>query len=267
MKGTDIKSDSNWIMIAVVSTICALFLITGIVLAFTNSANGANMPTPKQATEKTSAPKKIGSISLFAMGDSLTKGYMDDKNLGYIGNLEQGLEKRGQNVTVDNVASNGLVSTQLVHELQDPQVLNKISHATIIAFSIGGNDLLHTVHNYTLPTLEQTSSAEQTYLKNLDTILQIIRAHNKNAPIRMVGLYNPFLQFAGGAAGTAIVEDWNAHTSTLLRKYSDALLVPTLDLFTANGESFLADDHFHPNSDGYQAIAERMLQDITIGNR
>jgi lysophospholipase L1-like esterase len=38
------------------------------------------------------------------------------------------------------------------------------------------------------------------------------------------------------------------------------VLVPTYDLFELNANKYLYSDHFHPNQDGYERIAERIVQ-------
>jgi lysophospholipase L1-like esterase len=269
MKVKGIKIQRSWLLIAFASVFSSILLLIGAGLAYTRSlepGTPASTSSPVHNNGQQRQPANLqhsGHFRIVAMGDSLTRGYGDDSGLGYIGNLQQDLQARGQTVTVENVAVNGYVSSQLANQLkQDVSLQKSIASADLIAFSIGGNDLVRTVNNFTIPTLEQTMPAQQTYLHNLEFILKTIRANNPHAPILMVGLYNPFLQFQGGSQGTAIVEDWNAQTSALLRSFPNAMLVPTLDLFTANQNSFLYEDHFHPNADGYKAIAQRMLQDI-----
>ncbi|UOF88891.1 GDSL-type esterase/lipase family protein [Fodinisporobacter ferrooxydans] len=264
MKGRDLK----WFGIGCLAVCCTVLLAAGTGLALSRSAlphRSALTTQPKQLQKQVQTSRTIlhGPIRIFAMGDSLSRGYGDETGLGYIGDLQQALEKKGLQTTVDNIAVDGFVSDQLVHQIKDPAIQKQVAAAKIITFSIGGNDLVRNVANFTIPTIEQTKASEEHYLKNLNTILQTVRANNSQAPILMVGLYNPFLQLQGGAAGTAVVEDWNGRTSTLLRSYTNTYLVPTLDIFAANGDKFLYADHFHPNAAGYQAIAARMLQDLS----
>lgn len=95
--------------------------------------------------------------------------------------------------------------------------------------------------------------------KILDTISKI----NPQAKLYYIGLYNPFgdipkMLVPGNQAVTA----WNNAAMDVINRHSNMTLVPTFDLFNSHLDKYLSSDHFHPNSDGYRRIAERVVQAI-----
>ncbi|UJF36104.1 SGNH/GDSL hydrolase family protein [Paenibacillus hexagrammi] len=57
------------------------------------------------------------------------------------------------------------------------------------------------------------------------------------------------------------MQDWNDRVFTYTNRYSNMVLVPTYDLFEQNLLKYISSaDHFHPNGDGYERIADRIVQ-------
>ncbi|MFF2908207.1 GDSL-type esterase/lipase family protein [Paenibacillus sp. NPDC057934] len=99
--------------------------------------------------------------------------------------------------------------------------------------------------------------------ERLGKILNTITEINPAAQIYYVGLYNPFgdikeMLIPGNQAVTA----WNNAAMDIINKNSKITLVPTFDLFNNHLDKYLSSDHFHPNSDGYKRVGERIVQAI-----
>ncbi|MFE4710045.1 MULTISPECIES: GDSL-type esterase/lipase family protein [unclassified Paenibacillus] len=99
--------------------------------------------------------------------------------------------------------------------------------------------------------------------ERLGKILNTISEINPAARIYYVGLYNPFgdvqeMLVPGNQAVTA----WNNAAMDIINRNSKITLVPTFDLFNNHLDKYLSSDHFHPNSDGYKRIGERIVQAI-----
>ncbi|WP_317971735.1 GDSL-type esterase/lipase family protein [Paenibacillus sp. CCS19] len=123
-------------------------------------------------------------------------------------------------------------------------------------------------------TLQQGSSAEEQI--SLDEVkvnmdqgagllrqtLELLNSINPDARIVYVGLYNPFYDVAELRDGSLQVQDWNRRAYDVIHHYPNMLLVPTSDLFEENISRYISSDHFHPNHDGYAAIAQRIVQAI-----
>jgi lysophospholipase L1-like esterase len=226
-------------------------------------------PAKSTAVETPSLPahtavNEKNEYHIVALGDSLTRGMGDEKGQGYVGHLTRELQKTTtEKVSAANLGINGMQSPELLEYVNSPEVRNEIKAASLITLSIGGNDLTNGAGTIAAPDEGLAKQTRQAFLSNLDQILQLIRSQNRSAPILFVGLYNPF-PYSGELREQALnlLEEWNLQTSRVLRKYPDTILIPTQDLFVRKGDVLLAPDHFHPNSKGYKAIAERMLQDL-----
>ncbi|NHN32107.1 GDSL family lipase [Paenibacillus sp. S3N08] len=205
-----------------------------------------------------------GSFRVMALGDSLTRGTGDPEGKGYVGYLFDHLkEKLGQEVSVENVGLNGQTAPQLAASLGQGPLQAQIKAANVITVSIGGNDLFK--GGQTLSDLDpvKIKAIEDPYMRELDGILQQLRAQNATARIFLVGLYNPFIDLKDTVATTKIVRDWNYKAAEVAAKYSQVVLVPTADLFQLKVQDYLARDLFHPNAAGYRLIGERIASLIT----
>ncbi|MGO4274197.1 lipase, partial [Paenibacillus sp. TAF58] len=75
------------------------------------------------------------------------------------------------------------------------------------------------------------------------------------------GLYHPFLELDPKKEGSLIVQRWNNSVFEMMNRYPHMAIVPTYDLFEQNLIKYLSSaDHFHPNGDGYERIADRIVQ-------
>ncbi|MFC4769030.1 GDSL-type esterase/lipase family protein [Effusibacillus consociatus] len=275
------RGKTIWYTIAVTSVASLLLLSSGAILAFQNGPTSATensgphrqdspaaqqMNPVKEESIPAASPADVkGDYRIVALGDSLTRGAGDETGQGYVGYLTTELQKMTKNkVITTNLGINGMKAPELLQYIQSPEVQKEIKAAHLITLSIGGNDLVRGAGPVT--TTPNPGLAKQTqdqFLNTLDQILKEIRSQNEQSPILFVGLYNPFpLSDDQQKTALRILEEWNSKTSQVLSKYQHTLLVPTQDLFTWNSSKFLAADNFHPNGQGYKAIAMRMLQDL-----
>ncbi|MDT3426745.1 lysophospholipase L1-like esterase [Paenibacillus forsythiae] len=99
--------------------------------------------------------------------------------------------------------------------------------------------------------------------KRLEAILTAISEINPEARIYYIGLYNPFGDLREMLIpGNQAVTSWNAAAMDIINRNTRMTLVPTLDLFNGHLDKYLSSDHFHPNSDGYQRMADRIVQAV-----
>ncbi|GAB6990217.1 GDSL-type esterase/lipase family protein [Paenibacillus pini] len=249
---------------------------------------------PKGTSNDAIQDKK--ELKVAALGDSLAKGTGDSTGSGFVRRSVQEYSKdTGKKVTLlNNLGINGLTTTALLPKLEEQGTQYVLAKADVILLSIGGNDLfrgadLFTSVKNTSPNESSSSAVKkdsevsktstqakvqeikpedilkalpQASLK-LQKILVKLREINPNAVIIYVGLYNPFgdleqLKIPGNEAVTT----WNNAALSLINKNGNMMLVPTFDLFQQNLNKYLSSDHFHPNGDGYQQIAERIVQSI-----
>lgn len=208
-----------------------------------------------------------GYIDIVGLGDSLTLGTGDATGAGYIGQVKTMLaEATGKNVRLlNNLAVNGYRTDQLLADLDKSSIEQTLKRADLIVFTIGGNDLFKFVREE-LDINEEHISAEELLRsipepsERLADIIRRIRQMNSDATIVYVGLYNPFLDLDPSRQTSRAIAEWNAKAAVYVYEYPNVLLVPTADLFERNPQDYLYSDHFHPNTQGYARMAERIVQ-------
>jgi lysophospholipase L1-like esterase len=246
--------------------IALLLCLIGLVMTLSGSAGkGVETSPMNNAEQPVNAIQDEGFLSVLALGDSLTTGAGDESETGYVGHVTDGLQQVGtRQVKLNNRAVNGFVAEQLLQQLTEAETEDLVRKADLILLSIGGNDLYR--GGETLASLDESliRSIEQNFQTVFKKILARIRTANPNAPIAMIGLYNPFNQLDRGEQTNEVVRRWNENVSNMLASDAHALLVPTYDLYDANANVYLADDNFHPNGAGYEMIATRVLQTLPV---
>ena len=198
-----------------------------------------------------------------ALGDSMTDGAGDAPERGYVGRLVEELRDRGRRVSLHNLAESGDETEDLLRKLDSPETLTRIGEAQLILLSIGGNDLTHGLRG----RMDEEGAGDKLDAEaslarartNLQQILTRLRAANPNAPIRMVGLYNPFEVLPSAEAEVrSQLLDWNNAIEKATFDHKGVLMIPVADLF-ADRPDRLAGDRFHPGPRGHELIAQRVF--------
>jgi lysophospholipase L1-like esterase len=256
----------KWVkMITVISVISCLVWIVGLGITLQNyffASTSAPLPESPPASELTEVDQD--GFHILALGDSLTRGLGDAEGKGYIGYLMEHLdEKTEEELSLFNLAISGQRAPQLVEQVKQQEVQRQLKQADIILITIGGNDLFRGGQTLMDLNLDQIKEYEQEFIKNINTILTDIRSANTDARIFLIGLYNPFIQLSDSDITSKVVLDWNYKTAEEVSKFPKAVFVPTYDLFQLKMDDYLYTDQFHPNTEGYKVIAERVAGLIT----
>lgn len=202
--------------------------------------------------------------TIIALGDSLTRGTGDVSGKGYIGYLvDQLQEKTDEKITLQNLGVKGYRSEQLLNQIKQKGIQKQISQADVILITIGGNDLFQSGQTLMDLNKQKVESLQLQYLSNLKGIVALLRSVNKDCTIFFVGLYNPFIDLNEAEVTTNIVRQWNFEESKLLDTFPQTVFIPTFDLFQLKANDYLYSDKFHPNTEGYKLIAERVASLIT----
>ncbi|PKG25401.1 GDSL-type esterase/lipase family protein [Niallia nealsonii] len=230
----------------------------GWVLVDYSSTTSNQEPKEALSIDNSSINKKDG-IQLLALGDSLTRGTGDDTGKGYVGYLKESIEKESnQKITLSNYGIKGLTSAQLAKQIKETEIKRKANHADILFITIGGNDLFQGGETLKHYNKQAISALSRSYTANLKSMLSTLRSVNKDAPIYLIGLYNPFNDLENSSITSGIVRNWNNETAEICAAFANVIYVPTYDIFQQNIQSFLYSDHFHPNAKGYRLMAERV---------
>lgn len=220
------------------------------------------VPGPDQSAPAPAPPlAPAGKRVVVTLGDSLTRGTGDANGLGYVGLIRQALEKQsGNQPIITNLAINGLESSGLLEQLKQAPARKLISQANLIMFTIGGNDLFHQAGGVYTIDRERLAETIKKLATNYTEILTQLRKLNPNATIVYLSLYNPFGDTEAAADTTSPVLEWNSKAAEIASHFPRVIVVPTYDLFVQKEKAYLYSDHFHPNSVGYERMAERILQ-------
>lgn len=295
LAGGILLNSSKWIwrITASVSVIATIVLLVGFIYAIQdiNSPQAApasgtplapaenkgdtavNTPesTPEKGVDDKVLPPLPEQLKITAIGDSLAKGTGDNTGSGFVRRSIQILNDNGrQSELLNNLAINGMTTKALLPKLEEKGIQYALQQANLILLSIGGNDLFQ---GSDLMKNAQTSEGDldpdqlmkavPQATKNLKQILEKIRAINPEARVVFVGLYNPFADLEELLVpGNIAVSNWNHAAQQIVNMDPNMIMVPTFDLFQGKLDVYLSSDHFHPNGEGYQAIAERIAQSI-----
>ncbi|OXM16556.1 GDSL-type esterase/lipase family protein [Paenibacillus herberti] len=211
-------------------------------------------------------------IRVTALGDSLTKGAGDNSGRGYVKTVLERLgEETGKPVQqINNLAVNGLTAAELDEMLRTDKGLEyPIREANLILLTIGGNDLFRPVLEAREDggsgdiDIEEIEATIPSAADSLRSVIKKIRQINPDATLVYTGLYNPFYDIPELREGSAAVQQWNDEAYEILGSDEHAVLVPIMDLFQQRAADYIASDQFHPNQQGYQRIAQRIIQALT----
>src|SRR5690606_25155288 len=163
---------------------------------------------------------------LVGLGDSLTRGIGDEKGLGYIGIVHAQLQKKAPNskILLTNLAISGQTSSDFMEQLKQKQVQQLIQQADWLPLTIGGNDLKASVANFQSINLKQAEENRKRFEKNLDAILTTIRTHNRQAPIFLFSLYNPYIDLADQELTSKLVLEWNETIQRIGQQHANIIV-------------------------------------------
>ncbi|KIL40062.1 hypothetical protein SD70_16185 [Gordoniibacillus kamchatkensis] len=204
-------------------------------------------------------------INVVALGDSLTAGTGDITGQGYVNRVKNKLAIQfGKPAYVlNNLAVPGYRTDQLLAQLADKPVQDAVREADIVLLTIGANDITQGTDASGQSMAIDYTRAETNLpgaSKRLGDILAKLSEVNPNALIVYSALYYPYLDVDKERQGPPIVEAFNQSAFLAANKWPNVVVVPTYDLFALGGTKYLYTDHYHPNGDGYERIAERIAQ-------
>lgn len=269
------KSSSKiWITVSTVSIIMTIVLIYGFIIAvqdIVNPSGDTAFISEQKETAITSPIEQSKEIKIAAIGDSLAKGTGDDEGKGFVRRVVSMLKEDGKEVRVTaNLAINGLTAENLLPQLDEAGVQYTLEQSNLILLSIGANDLFQGAQanqgaDINIPDNDALFKLLPKASRSFEEVLKKIAEINPNAEIVYVGLYNPFNDLQDlKQVGNAVVTAWNSKVLELISTYDQMSLAPTFDLFENNVPQLLASDHFHPNAQGYEEMAERIVEVLGI---
>ena len=254
-----------WHLPAAIAAIAGALLAVGFALAVRGST-GAPLGDPPPDPARSAPAKKPGNRLVLVLGDSLSHGTGDPSGRGYATDVVQHLRRSGPAEAV-NLAVAGAESSDVLALVDGANVKSLAASADLILLSAGGNDLSHSLGRAGEPAeaLTAVTSARAQFARNLRKILEELRGANPSAPIRVLGLYQPFSgEGREIRIGASMILSWNSVIAETALGFPNVAAIPAFDLFQGRADR-LATDRFHPNRDGYRAIADRVIQSLPAG--
>ncbi|MCA5012791.1 MULTISPECIES: SGNH/GDSL hydrolase family protein [unclassified Enterococcus] len=279
----------NWRSFAIFfATIISVFLLLMITIPKAKPILG----TGDQKTEKR-ATKEV--IHYAAIGDSLTEGIGDLTNSGgfvplVANDLQEEYHLNG--VQTDNFGKNGDRSDQILKRIKKKEEIQTgLASADLISLTVGGNDLMKVIKGDVFRlTQDSFKKPLKKYQSQVEQLLAEIRKYNPEAPIYVVGIYNPFyLYFPEITEMQDIVDNWNEGTKEIVEAEGNSYFIPINDLLykgvddqvgivsadqtTSSSENrdiknnaLYEEDRFHPNNLGYQLMASAIRDEMVKTN-
>ncbi len=274
------KFTKRQILLVLFPLLIAVLVFTGLSLTIPKA-----MPLLKPAATTNQVADHKEKIHYVAIGDSLTEGIGDQtKQGGFVPLVANDLKDRYDltAVEIENYGVNGERSDQILKRVKKKETIQKnIKSADFITLTVGGNDLMKVIQNDLFGiSINSFKKPMKKYQENVTKLIEEIRSLNANAPIYVLGIYNPFyLNFPEITDMQTIVNDWNTSTETVVKNAKDCYFIPINDLLyqglnqevgvaeegssqSSTGESsgtknnvLYEEDHFHPNNLGYQLMA------------
>jgi lysophospholipase L1-like esterase len=257
-----------WVLPAALGLATAGVLAAGFVAALKGRLGEPVDPSaPPVPAPTVAATTSAGGFRIVALGDSLTRGTGDAVGGGgYPERVAAALRKDGRTVVVENLGIDGIETKDLLRKVEEPDVQRRIASAQLILMSISSNDLSHSIPAAVGagdPATDPTATALKDSSINLLRILSLLRKSNPSAPIRLVGLYNPFPESFDRRVAKETLLKWNVALEEASYAAGGVIVVPTADLFDERPDRLSA-DRFHPGSSGYGEIASRILSTLNL---
>ena len=250
-----------------------------------------SIPKASPRLEVSKIAKKVPdtkeNIRFTAIGDSLTEGVGDDtKKGGFVPLVANSLQEKFslKTVEIENYGVAGERSDQILKRLKkEPEIQEKLKQSDIITLTVGGNDLMKVIQSNFLGLSQKSFKKPLVkYQENITNLLDEIRLFNPDAPIYVVGIYNPFyINFPEITEMQDVVDDWNQGTQDIVEAEKNMYFVPineviskgmgTTEQQTTNSSTsesrgldtvknnvLYDEDKFHPNNLGYQLMAKEI---------
>ena len=222
-----------------------------------------------------------GPVTLVALGDSLTQGDGDDSGRsGYTGRLLDMVNATHANSTLTNLGQSGWNSdalingdqgleSQLTRAVAEVQSTTSQGRGAVALVWIGSNDLWY-LYEYGEGTNENDSMDAEHFSSNLDLILGQLRGAGAQVIIARLDDQSQRPVALKGEAFTSITQDELARMSLQAARYNEIIAERaaqhgafTVDFYSTDiftNPATLYDDGNHPNSAGYDIIAQKWFE-------
>ncbi len=274
-------------------------LLLSLALIFTScSATPAETNAPAPGVTETAPaetePEKPQTMSITALGDSITRGYglADVNSERFTSLVADEIEKAGMVPKIANYGVDGIKSDELLAELE-AGYYTAVKATEYVTLCIGANNILGPSFDFladattlegeelkkSYETLREKADAGCRQLeKDLPVILDTICEYNPEGKIILLNLYHPYAHFdismdsiEEGMTLASLTDEYICKMNAVTESYADevAALVDVYAAFdgrsdelvcaySENGEMTNMDPH--PNAAGHEVIAQALWE-------
>lgn len=196
-----------------------------------------------------------------ALGDSLTVGVGAGLfEPGFVQRYKRKVEvDLNEEVSLLVFAKSGLETSEILAMLNEPFIMEQVKKADVITITGCGNDLLQSLEIYEKEKdehvfLEASSHCQKNYSGMLEKIRDIKGEKDTRYLVRLLNLYNPF-------PSIELADKWISGFNRHLKQLESAPQIKVIDtyaVFKGREKEYLSIDRVHPNSRGYEAMAEKL---------
>ena len=188
-----------------------------------------------------SSPLQAAPVKLLALGDSLTAGYGLAHDEGFVGRLQQAIDRAGLDTHVIDAGVSGDTSAGALARLDWALGDDAASRPDAAIVELGGNDALRG-----LPPARME--------QNIGAILDKLQA--RHIPVLLSGMIAP------PNMGSAYSQEFRAAFDRLSRR-PGLIYDPFFLQDVATHDALVQSDHIHPNAAGVQIIVARMMPEVS----
>lgn len=201
------------------------------------------------------------TLQYTALGDSLTVGVGAGLfEPGFVQRYKRKIEEDlNEEVSLLVFAKSGLETSDILAMLNEPFIMEQVKKADVITITGCGNDLLQSLEIYEKEKdehvfLEASSHCQKNYSSMLEKIKDIKGDKDTRYLVRLLNLYNPF-------PSIELADKWISGFNRHLKQLESAPQIKVIDtyaVFKGREKEYLSIDRVHPNSRGYEAMAEKL---------
>lgn len=201
------------------------------------------------------------TLQYTALGDSLTVGVGAGLfEPGFVQRYKRKMEvDLNEEVSLLVFAKSGLETSEILAMLNEPFIMEQVKKADVITITGCGNDLLQSLEIYEKEKdehvfLEASSHCQKNYSGMLEKIKDIKGEKDTRYLVRLLNLYNPF-------PSIELADKWISGFNRHLKQLESAPQIKVIDtyaVFKGREKEYLSIDRVHPNSRGYEAMAEKL---------
>jgi len=224
-----------------------------------------------------------GSVTMVALGDSLTQGDGDDTGRGYTGRLLDMVNAIRPGSTMTNFGQSGWnsdalingdqgLSGQLTRSLEELEIAPAERRGAVALVWIGSNDLWY-LYEFGEGSNENDALDAEHFASNMDLILGQLRAAGAQVIVALLDDQSKRPVALKGEAFTSITPDELDRMSLQVTRYNEIISAKaeqygasTVDFYSTDiftNPATLYDDGNHPNAAGYDIIAQKWFDALS----